>query len=165
MSLSHRCSRHSVRHPSPNLPDALDLTKFSPSNSTNGFQSRARKWLLALSTFIFALSTMHCIFSIVFTFTILEVWSSAVTGCLGSDDAVSCFITKISGSEFLTTLNWSVMFDGILLINVSTALHRVPAEYPHLLRSIPRELTRLPKLNLVHYRRRRHCMAGLGPVF
>jgi len=30
---------------------------------------------------------------------------------------------------------------------------------------IPRELTRLPKLNLVHHRRRRHRLAGLGPVF
>ena len=36
---------------------------------------------------------------------------------------------------------------------------------PSLSARIPRELTRLPKLNLVHYRRRRHRLAGLGPVF
>jgi hypothetical protein len=143
----------------------LFLTEISPSNSTNGLQSRARKWLFALITFIFALSTLHWIISVVLTFRFLDSWSSAVTGCFGSDDAVSCFITEISDSKFLTLMNWLVMSNHILLINVSTALHRVPAEYPHLLRSIPRELTRLPKLNLVHYRRRRHRMAGLGPVF
>ena len=57
---------------------------------------------------------------------------------------------------------WSAVLDAILLINVCTVL--VPRTLT-LSASIPCELTHLPKLNIVHYRRRRHRLAGLGPVF
>src|SRR6266850_1136349 len=98
------------------------LTEYSPWHSTNELQSRARKWLLALTTFVFALSTVYWILSIVFTFTLLDVFGSTVTGCFGSDDAVSCLIPKLELLDLqlpapVVPLEAMV---AVLYINVST---------------------------------------------
>jgi hypothetical protein len=130
MSVSHRYLPHGVKDHSPNLPDALFSHENFHRNSTNGLQRRARKCLLALTTFVFALSTANWILSVVVAFASLDSFGSAVTGCFGSD-AVSCIIPK---TKSLTQVShWAAMLGNIAYINVSTVLCRVPTEYPHLI--------------------------------
>jgi len=61
---------------------------------TNGIRSRSRKWLLAMTTMMFALSTMYWILSVVITFLVIDTYIG----------------TRIAP-------DWLPMFSAILLIN------------------------------------------------
>ena len=106
------------------------LTKILPWDSTNGLQSRARKWLVALTTFVFALSTVYWILSVVFTFSSLDTFGSTVAGCFKSNDAASCLTPKLELLESELRTPVPAML-GILYINVSIVLCRVLAQYPY----------------------------------
>jgi uncharacterized membrane protein YgcG len=105
--------------------------EFSPWNSTSGLRSQARKWLLVLTTFAFALSTVNWVLSVVVTFMALDSFGSAVTECFGSD-TVSCLIPKVE--SIIQVASWEAISSNVNFINVSTVLCRVLAEYPHLIR-------------------------------
>jgi uncharacterized RDD family membrane protein YckC len=123
------------------------LEIFLEWNSANGLQSRARKWLLAMTMAMFGLSTVYWILSVIVTFLVLD------------SDA---WFTGIRGPQI-----WLPMFSTILLINVSTVQFRIlPASYPLTSSAIiSHELTRPLEFGLVNCCRRRRCLARLGPVF
>jgi hypothetical protein len=139
---SHRGSRHDVRD-----PYQVCLTPFSQGIfSTNGLKSRSRKWLLAITIFAFALSTMYWILSVVFTFLLVDSFNNSIAACFGSDNATVCLTHEIAASVGkLPAAVLLSMFDDVLLINVSTVQYRVPASCPRVTRKDPCELTRLPE--------------------
>jgi len=83
---------------------------------TNGFQSRARKWLFAITTSMFALTTMYWIVCVVFTFLEVDLWNTIVTACYGSDNALSCIAHKVQASH-IPIGTWLAMFSDILFVN------------------------------------------------
>jgi len=84
---------------------------------TNGLQSRPRKWLLAIITSMFALTTMYWIVSIVFTFLKIDLWNTIVTTCYGSQNAYSCIVREADTNHILMTTHWLEMFYDILFVN------------------------------------------------
>src|SRR5579863_1691440 len=109
MSLSHLDSCHGVSDPLSISPDAFSQGTFG-RNSTNGLQSRSRKWLLAMIMTMFALSTVYWILSVVVTFLVLD--HTRPTGTRGSPI-------------------WLPMFSTILLVNVSTVQNTQPHNVSH----------------------------------
>jgi hypothetical protein len=101
-------------------------------NSTNGLQSRARKWLFTLTTFVFALSTAYWILSVFFTFASLEYASAATTNQIDPDDYSDNFVH--SAELLVSVCLWLESLGNILFINVSAVLYRVLVEHPHLVR-------------------------------
>ena len=106
---------------------------------------------------------MYWILSVILTSTLSDLWNCIVWSCHGIDYVGSDFVLSR-----LSVGLWSEILVNILFINVSAVLYRVLVEHPGctltLSASIPRELTHLPELNLVHFRRRRNRLAGFGPM-
>lgn|SRR6266850_1807837 len=124
------------------------LEVFFEWDSTNGLQSRARKWLFTVIMTMFVLSTVYWILSVTVTFLVLDLVSDARS-------------TGVRGPQI-----WLPMFSTILLVNVSTVQFRIlPASYPLTSAIIPYQLTRLLEFGLVNCCRRRRRLAGLGLVF
>ena len=128
MSHSHPGSRHGVSVPSLNLPDALFFSRDFHDDSTNGLQSRTRKWLFAFTTSMFALSTLYWILSVVFTFLLVDSLNNSIRACYGRDNAFLCILREIAALH-IQAANWLSMFDDILLVNVSAVQYKVPASY------------------------------------
>jgi hypothetical protein len=133
VSYSHRGSTYGVRDLSHHLSDIQIFSKNfrNGTNSTNGLRSRARKWLLAITASMFALSTGEWIFSVVDTFMVVDSWNSNITACYGNNDAASCLVRRLNVVLASSDL-WLWLIDNILFVNVSTAQHRAPALYPHI---------------------------------
>ena len=96
VSCSHLDSCYGVSDPSFIFPDTFSQRIFG-WNSTNGLQSRSRKWLLAMILTMFVLSTVYWILSVVVTFLVLDARSTGTRG----------------------PPIWLPMFSTILLVNVS----------------------------------------------
>ena len=83
-------------------------------------RSPSRKWLFAMTTSMFASSTVYWIHSVVFTFIAIDLLNNSVGACYGGDpNAFSCLVNKLADFH-MPTESWLAMFDDILLINVST---------------------------------------------
>ena len=121
MSFFQRHSRHGVRDSSQNLPLADFFSRSShDGNSTNGLQSRSRKWLLAFTTSMFALSTLYWVLSVVFTFRLGDMLSNSIRACYGmvEDKASLCLLKEFASSRVSPTALLA-MFDDVLFVNVS----------------------------------------------
>jgi len=83
---------------------------------TNGLQSRARKWILAIITSMFALMTVYWILCVVFTLLLVDVWDNIFTACYGSDNPLFCIVHKVQANH-MPMGTWMAMFADILLVN------------------------------------------------
>lgn len=96
-------------------------------------------------TSMFALSTLHWIFSVTFTFVIVDLVNNDVKACYGRDNPYVCLARELAAKRGPTG-SYLSLFNDILLINVSTVQYG-PEYGPRTLTSadISRELTRLPE--------------------
>ena len=68
---------------------------------------------------MFALSTLHWILSLTFTFIIVDLVNNELKACYGSNNAYVCLARKLAAVRGPTG-SWLSMFNDVLLINVST---------------------------------------------
>jgi hypothetical protein len=80
-------------------------------------------------TSMFALSTLHWILSLVFTFIIVDLVNNELKACYGSNNPYVCLARQLAAVHGPTG-SWVSMFNDVLLINVST----VRSLYPHIIR-------------------------------
>jgi hypothetical protein len=140
VSCSNRGSHHGVSDSSLNLLDFFSKT-FHDGNSTNGLQSRPRKWLLAFITSMFALSTMYWISFVVLIFRYIDLVNNCIRACYGRDNDDHCLArVLLTGHWHVPPQAWLAMIDSILLVNVSTVQIQ-SASCPRIICKHPRELT------------------------
>jgi hypothetical protein len=85
---------------------------------------------------------MYWILSVVFTSLFVDSFNDDVAACFGRDKASVCLLHEVAASVGkLPAAVLLSMFDDILLINVSTAQHGVPAS---VLASCPRVTRKYP---------------------
>jgi hypothetical protein len=66
-----------------------------------------------------ALSTVYWTFSIIYTFHLINLDSSSVRACIGSDNAPACLANMLVSDNSPVNI-WKQMLQGILFANVST---------------------------------------------
>ena len=109
--------------------------------STNGLQSRSRKWLLAFTTSMFALSTIHWASSVVLAFRHLDFLNNCIRACYNNGSPICLLRELLDVPGRVPPAALLALLDDILLINVSTLQYRALASCPRIFCKHPRELT------------------------
>jgi hypothetical protein len=112
---------------------------------------------------MFALVTVFWILAAILIVLVLHMYNNATMACYGSGDhALMCLLGGLVVADgAISASQWLGIFTTISLVNVS--LEQITNLVPQLHRGC--ELIRLPKSDLVYYRRWRRRLAGLGPMF